>query len=213
MNSFALERHALIEELRRSGIRDPRVLAALEETPRERFVPSDLRGAAYEDRALPIESDQTISQPYIVALMTEALQLSGDELVLEIGTGSGYQAAVLARLARQVCSIERHPELAVAARHLLASLGITNVQVHSGDGTLGWPDGAPFDRVIVTAAGHHLPPALLEQLAEGGILVMPVGGLDQQVLRVVRKVDGQPVSEDLCGVRFVRLIGAEGWQA
>lgn len=213
MNSFALKRHALVEELRRSGIRDPRVLAALEQVPRERFVPADLRDAAYEDRALPIESDQTISQPYIVALMTEALQLSGDESVLEIGTGSGYQAAVLARLAGRICSIERHPDLAVAARHLLATLGITNVQVHSGDGTLGWPDESPFDRVIVTAAGHHLPPALFEQLAEGGILVMPVGGLDQQVLRVVRKVDGQPVSEDLCGVRFVRLIGAEGWQA
>lgn len=213
MDDFAEQRQRLVADLRARGIVDARVLEALGRVPREVFVHADIRHLAYEDRALPIESAQTISQPYIVALMSEALELTGVEKVLEIGTGSGYQTAVLSRLARRVFTIERHKDLASAAMLRLAKLGTENVQVISGDGTLGWPDEAPYDRVIVTAAGDHLPPALFEQLVEGGVLVMPVGGLDEQVLRGVRKVDGQAVSSDLCNVRFVRLIGAEGWRA
>jgi len=211
MDEYQEHRQRLIEGLREHGIQDPRVLEALGRVPREAFVNRELRHLAYEDRALPIDSGQTISQPYIVALMSEALELSGAETVLEIGTGCGYQAAILAQLARRVFTIERHRDLASAAMLRLTRLGIDNVQVITGDGTLGWPDEAPYDRVIVTAAGDHVPPALFEQLVEGGILVLPVGGLDEQVLRVVRKVDGREEIRDLCGVRFVRLIGVEGW--
>jgi protein-L-isoaspartate(D-aspartate) O-methyltransferase len=212
MDDSSIERKQLVDDLLERGIRDARVLRAMGRVPRELFVHADIRHLAYDDRALPIDSGQTISQPYIVALMSEALELSGVETVLEIGTGSGYQAAILSQLARRVFSIERHADLASAAMLRLARLQIENVQVLTGDGTLGWPDEAPYDRVIATAAGDHVPPALFAQLVEGGVLVLPVGGLDEQVLRVVRKIDGRAVSRDLCGVRFVRLIGEEGWR-
>lgn len=209
---FPRERQKMIErQLRRRKISDERVLAAIGHVPRERFVCEELVPQAYADRALPIDCEQTISQPYIVALMTEALDLSGDESVLEIGTGSGYQTAILCELAREVTSIERHAGLARTAAQQLQTLGYPNVRVYEGDGTLGCPQHAPYDRILVTAGGPHIPPALFEQLAEGGILVMPVGGTDSQSLRKVIKVNGQAHMTDLGGCRFVRLIGEEGW--
>jgi protein-L-isoaspartate(D-aspartate) O-methyltransferase len=176
--------------------------------PRERFVPPELRDEAYADRALPIACDQTISQPYIVALMTQALELTGNERVLEIGAGSGYQAAVLAELAAEVISVERHAPLAEQAGELLAELGYGNVTVVVGDGTLGWPGRAPYDRIIVTAFAAACPPALWQQLVEGGILVMPLGGPEHQSLDALRKRGGQPVREGLSPCRFVPLIAA-----
>lgn len=196
-----LERH-----LKKRGIRDERVLAAMAHTPRERFVPPELRASAYSDEALRIDCEQTISQPYIVAQMTEALALSGGEKVLEIGTGSGYQAAVLSALAKAVVSIERHEALYLRAKALLASLGYDNVTVHLGDGREGWPDGAPYDRILITAATNEIPPALWEQLAEGGLLVGPFGGADSQMVRVIRKRRGAMASEDLGACRFVPLL-------
>ena len=201
----------LDEHLRDRGVRDPRVLAAMARVPRQRFVGIELRNVAYSDRALRIDCGQTISQPYIVALMTQALALTGNERVLEIGTGSGYQAAILAKLAREVVSIERHEELSRQAGKLLEELGYRNVTLVVGDGTLGWPAGATFDRILVTAAAAVVPPALFEQLAEGGILVIPLGPMDRQVLQAIRKVSGAAVAVDLSGCRFVPLIGVQGW--
>ena len=166
----------MLRQLAERSIRSTRVLAAMDRVPRERFVPEGVRHLAYADRALPIGCNQTISQPYIVALMTEALQLTGGEHVLEIGTGSGYQTAILAELAASVVSIERHEELSQRAGQVLAELGARNVQLIVGDGTLGWPGRAPYDRILVAAAANEIPPALEEQLAEGGILVIPLGG-------------------------------------
>jgi protein-L-isoaspartate(D-aspartate) O-methyltransferase len=196
-------------ELAEAGIRSPRVLEVMGRVPRERFVPEGVQHLAYADRALPIACEQTISQPYIVALMTEALNLKGGERVLEIGTGSGYQTAVLAELAGEVISIERHRLLSQEAGHVLAELGYQNVQLIVGDGTLGWPLGAPYERILVAAAAAHVPPALAEQLAEDGILVIPVGPSDQQTLAAYRKVGGRLASEPLSGCRFVPLVGAE----
>jgi protein-L-isoaspartate(D-aspartate) O-methyltransferase len=193
------------------GIGDRRLLAAMRKVPRERFLPAALRNEAYADRALAIGCDQTISQPYIVALMTEALDLTGPERVLEIGTGSGYQAAVLAELAQEVVTIERHEELSRQAGILLADLGYRNVSLVIGDGTLGWPAAAPYDRVLVTAAAATVPPPLFEQLADGGILVLPLGGKDRQLLQAIRKTAGGPVTETLTACRFVPLIGSGGW--
>lgn len=196
-------------ELAEGGIRSPSVLGVMGRVPRERFVPEGVRHLAYADRALPIACDQTISQPYIVALMTEALALKGGERVLEIGTGSGYQTAVLAELAGEVISIERHEPLSQEAARVLDELGYKNVQLIVGDGTLGWPEGAPYDRILVAAAAAHVPPALEEQLAEGGTLVIPVGPAQQQTLEAYRKVGGRLVAEPLSGCRFVPLVGAE----
>lgn len=207
----SVRRKMIREHLRGRGIRNPRVLAAVEKVPREDFVLEDARTQAYADRALPIHCDQTISQPYIVALMTELLELDGSQRVLEIGTGSGYQTAVLAELASQVFSIERHPELSAAAQSRLATLGYQNVCLRVADGTLGWAEQAPFDRIIVTAGAVETPPSLFSQLAEQGIMVIPVGGPEQQVLETIRKQQGQPRVEQAVPCRFVPLVGSEGW--
>ena len=201
----------LHSQLQRRGIRDQSVLAAMGRVPRECFVPARMVQQAYADRALPIDCDQTISQPYIVALMTQALECSGKETVLEIGTGSGYQAAILAEVAHEVISIERHPALSKQAAAVLARLGYQNVTLVVADGTLGWPGRAPYDRIIVTAAAAQCPPALFEQLKEGGILAIPVGGHDCQTLRAIRKEGGKPQRSNLSPCRFVPLVGAQGW--
>ena len=195
------------------GVRDARVLAAMRVVPREVFVPPARRAEALDDRPLPIGAGQTISQPYIVALMCEALQLRGDERVLEIGTGSGYGAAVLSRLAATVDTVERVPELADRAARQLADLNLNNVRVHGGDGTLGWPEAAPYDAIVVTAGGPEVPPALLAQLAPGGRLVMPVGSTRrwQDLVRVTHVGPDDFRSESLCDVAFVPLMGAQGW--
>jgi protein-L-isoaspartate(D-aspartate) O-methyltransferase len=198
-------------QLRRRGIRDERVLAAFLKVPRHKFVrPQDL-WIAYDDYPLPIGYGQTISQPYIVALMTELLALKGDERVLEVGTGSGYQAAILAELAKEVITIERIPELARRAQRVLTDLGYRNVTVLVGDGSLGAPDFAPFDAIIVTAAAPHPPKALLEQLKDGGRLVIPIGDRTlQELIRFVRK--GDEWQEEKHGpCLFVPLIGKNGW--
>jgi protein-L-isoaspartate(D-aspartate) O-methyltransferase len=199
--------------LREQGIRDERVLAAFARVPRQLFVPERLQGAANADRPLPIGFGQTISQPFVVAYMTERLRLSGAERVLEVGTGSGYQAAILALLAKEVFSIEVVPELAERAREvLLVKLGLANVRLRTGDGALGWPEEAPFDRVVVTAAAPDVPPALFDQLAPGGRMIAPVGAeLDVQVLRMLDKGnDGTSIETDLLPVRFVPLTRPGG---
>lgn len=209
---YGVLRSAMVEQqLRSRGIRDRRVLDAMSRVPREQFVPADVRFDAYEDSALPIDRGQTISQPVIVALMSEALQCRGEEKILEIGTGSGYQAAILAEIGGAVYSIERHPELTRQASDVLKRLGYTNVHLQTGDGSLGWPAEAPFDRIIVTAAARECPPALWDQLAEGGILVGPFGPPSDQSLMVSRKVNGQSQSLVLTGCRFVPFVsGAAG---
>jgi protein-L-isoaspartate(D-aspartate) O-methyltransferase len=198
----------LLMELRRAGIGDARVLGAIEKTPRELFVPEQFQDQAYENVALPISNGQTISQPYVVALMTEKLELTGREKVLEIGTGSGYQAAVLARLARRVFTVERYRTLAREAEQRFAALGLNNIVTLFADGSNGWPEQAPFDRIIVTAAARMIPPILVDQLARGGIMVLPVGAehRDQRLMRV-RCGESGCDSEELCLVRFVPLVG------
>ena len=188
------------------GVRDARVQAAMREVPRHELVPEEQRPYAYRDRPLPIGWNQTISQPYIVAAMTEALELDGDETVLEVGTGSGYQAAVLSKLARRVFSIEIVEPLAARARADLARLGYSNVTVRSGDGYGGWPEHAPFDAIIVTAAPDHVPEPLVEQLAVGGRMVLPVGRVIQDLVRITRTPEGIE-REHLFGVRFVPMTG------
>jgi protein-L-isoaspartate(D-aspartate) O-methyltransferase len=197
----------LLMELRRAGIGDARVLGALEKTPRELFVPEAFQDQAYENVALPISHGQTVSQPYVVALMTERLELSERHKVLEIGTGSGYQAAILARLARRVFTIERYRELLRDAEQRFRELGLHNIVCRHGDGSRGWSEQAPFDRIVVTAAAAEVPAALVDQLAPGGIMILPVGEdyRDQQLLRVCR-IEGGVTTEDLGGVRFVPLI-------
>ena len=196
------------------GIHDPAVLAAMRSVPREAFLPPELAEFAYEDSPLPIAEGQTISQPYIVALMAEALVLRPEDRVLEVGTGSGYAAAVLGRIAREVYTIERHGELADSAAGRLQELGFRNVHVRHGDGTLGWPEHAPYDAIVVAAGGPDVPDALVRQLAVGGRLVIPLGAdRDLQTLvRITRAADGRLHHEDLGGVRFVPLIGAQGWE-
>lgn len=193
-------------QLRARGISDARVLDAMLRMPRHEFVPEPYRAQAYEDHPLPIGDDQTISQPYIVALMLESLQLKPTDKVLEVGTGSGYATALLAELAGQVFSMERHPALAENARKVLAALGHSNVQVLIGDGTLGLPAAAPFDAILVSAAAPDLPAALLAQLREGGRMIIPVGTDDSQQLQFIRMVNGQPVISRRELVRFVPLI-------
>ncbi len=197
----------LLMELRRAGIADPRVLGAIEKTPRERFVPPSFEDQAYENVALPIGQGQTVSQPYVVALMTEALMVGARHNVVEIGTGSGYQTAILARLARRVFSIERHRELLREAELRFDALRLRNIVCRFGDGTKGWPEQVPYDRVIVTAAAPEVPAALVDGLAPGGVLVAPVGAdhRDQQLVRIRRNDDGFS-TEDLGAVRFVPLV-------
>jgi protein-L-isoaspartate(D-aspartate) O-methyltransferase len=194
------------------GVKDERVLAAMREIPRHLFVPSSYREAAYNDSPLPIGKGQTISQPYIVAVMTELLTVRPDDRVLEIGSGSGYQAAILGRLAQSVITIERIPEVAELARTNLAGIGITNVTVVTGNGTIGYPDQAPYDAILITAATPSVPPPLIEQLAEGGRLVAPVGSRDLQELVRLTKKEGQTIRELFGGVVFVPLLGEYGWQ-
>lgn len=198
-------------DLRGRGIRDRLTLQAMAQVPREKFVLEEMQHEAYADNAMAIGSGQTISQPYMVALMTEALELAGPERVLEIGTGSGYQTAVLAEIVREVVTIERIPELSNRAADVLRSLGYTNVTALVGDGTLGHPPASPYDRILVTAGAERVPPALLEQLADHGLLVMPVGGADCQRLHVVRRKDDRYLTTSLTACRFVPLIGEQGW--
>ncbi len=215
MTTQAEQRRRLVEgQLRARGITDPRVLAAFARVPREAFLSADMAEFAYLDTALPIEQGQTISQPYIVALMTQALELKPDERVLEIGTGSGYAAAILASVAREVYTVERHGELAAQAVARLEKQGFSNIHVLHGDGTLGWPEHAPFDAIVVAAGGPEVPAALRDQLAVGGRLVIPVGEEKslQKLVRVTREGQASFRQEDLCEVRFVPLIGAQGWQ-
>ena len=210
-DEFASQRKKLIETLRQSGIEDPRVLTAIGEVPRELFVDTSLHKKAYTNQALPIYLSQTISQPFMVALMTQALQLHGTERVLEIGTGSGYQTAILSHLAAHVYSIERHRALSEQAAERLAKLGRQNISYRVGDGSLGWPEEAPFDRILVTAAAPQVPPQLLAQLAIEGLLVIPVGSYKQQELQVVQRTLQGTQIRSLGPCVFVPLVGKEGW--
>ena len=194
------------------GITDARVIEAMKKVPRHLFLNPAMHHNAYSDNALPIEENQTISQPYIVALMTQSLQLTGKEKVLEIGAGSGYQAAILAELCRRVFTIERIPALAKKARERLESLGYTNVAVLTGDGTLGRVEFAPYDRIIITAAAPGIPGSLLKQLSDNGCLVAPMGSRDFQTLRIIQKEGGELSEYDLIGCAFVPLIGKNGWK-
>ena len=211
---FARERERMVEEqLIARGVRDPRVIEVMRRLPRHVFVDEALRDRAYGDHPLPIGEGQTISQPFIVGRMTELLQLAGREKVLEVGTGCGYQAVVLAELAERVCTMERIPRLASRARETLERLGYRNVWVRTANGTFGWPDEAPFDRILVAAGGPAVPPPLFEQLAEGGRMVMPVGDETNQVLEVIEKVQGtMRVTRD-SGCVFVKLVGKYAWES
>jgi protein-L-isoaspartate(D-aspartate) O-methyltransferase len=212
--AFERERTRMVEEqLVQRGLTDERVLTAMRKVPRHLFVDEALRARAYGDHALPIGEEQTISQPYIVGLMTSLLALSGREKVLEVGTGSGYQTAVLAECARRVCSIERLPRLAQRARALLEELGYANVWIRVGSGTFGWPDEAPFDRIIVTAGGPSVPPPLFEQLAPGGRMVLPLGDTESQTLTVVENEAGVMRRTPHGECKFVRLVGKYAWEA
>jgi protein-L-isoaspartate(D-aspartate) O-methyltransferase len=211
-DEFEKARERMVDlQIVRRGIKDPRVIAAMKKVPRHLFVSESLRSQAYEDHPLPIEEKQTISQPYIVALMTEALQLKGHEKVLEIGTGSGYQTAILAELADKVFTIERIPLLAEKARKRLEELGYKNIVYRIGDGTLGWPEEAPFDGILVSAAAPSIPQPLIDQLAMGGRLIIPVGDRLSQELVLVERVPEGIRKSFLGGVRFVDLIGKWGW--
>jgi protein-L-isoaspartate(D-aspartate) O-methyltransferase len=200
------------DQLVSRDIRDPNVLAAMRKVPRHLFVPDALRGQAYEDRPLPIGNDQTISQPYIVALMVQSLELKGSEKVLEIGTGSGYEAAVLASVCAQVFSIERIPELAAAAKSALASLGIHNVSIEVGDGTLGWPEHSPYDAIVISAAAPQIPRPLISQLKDDGALLIPIGEEDFQNLVRIRKTKAGLREDYLGECKFVKLKGEYGWE-
>ncbi|MCL0057780.1 protein-L-isoaspartate(D-aspartate) O-methyltransferase [Dehalococcoidales bacterium] len=208
---FEVARARLIEHLS-TEIRDKRVLAAMSRIPRECFVPPESQHLAYEDSSLPIGLDQTISQPFIVALMTEALELTGKEKVLEVGTGSGYQAAILAELARLVITVERLPALAETAKRVLDSLGYTNIEVHLAEETLGWPKEAPYDAIMVTAGAPRVPADLLAQLAIGGRLVIPVGSRYVQELYKITRRRKKNIVQNLGGCRFVSLIGKDAWE-
>ncbi len=201
------------EQLVRRGIQDPKVLKAMRLVPRHRFVPEDRQAQAYEDRPLAIGSGQTISQPYIVALMTERLEVCTGAKVLEVGTGSGYQTAILAALGARVYSIERIEALAQDAQERLEPLGIKGVTIRSGDGTLGWAQEAPFDRIVVTAASPNVPEPLIQQMAEAGRMILPVGDPLAQTLRLVERHEGKLETKDLCGCLFVPLVGEAGWKS
>jgi protein-L-isoaspartate(D-aspartate) O-methyltransferase len=213
MDRYKNEREQMVEhQIARKGVKDERVLKAMRTVPRHLFVPKYARSHAYADSPVRIGSGQTISQPYIVALMTELLDVEPKHRVLDVGTGSGYQAAILAELAEEVYSIERHPELAESARQVLVELGYDNVQVVVGDGTRGYPPGAPYDRIIVGAAAPSVPHALLDQLAPGGRLVLPVGPRYTQQLEVWERQEDKFKRSTNIPVVFVPLIGEEGWE-
>ena len=216
MTDYSRLRERMVQrQIAGRGVRSEKVLDAMRKVPRERFLPNGQAAWAYDDAPLPIGDDQTISQPYIVAYMTEALLLEGGEKVLEIGTGSGYAAAVLAEIAADVYTIERIDGLAIMARIVLDKLGYQNVNVRQGDGTLGWPEHAPFDAIVVTAGGPDVPDPLKRQLKIGGRLVMPIGKTTwfQELVRVTRITEADFDTEYLVPVRFVPLIGAEGWDS
>lgn len=212
MDFDAARKRMVDEQLKTRGISDARVAAAFRKIPRHAFVPPDLEHEAYEDRPLPIGVGQTISQPFMVALMTSRLRLQGHERVLEIGTGSGYQTAILAELALEVFSVERLPELLAEAAARLGRLGCLNVHLTPGNGSLGWPEHAPYDALIVTAAAPDIPPPLLEQLADGGRMVLPIGGPDAQTLIEAEKRPGEVLRREIAGCVFVPLVGRHGWR-
>jgi protein-L-isoaspartate(D-aspartate) O-methyltransferase len=212
LTSESRRQRMVSDQLRRRDIVDPQVLAAFGTVERECFVPGELGVHAYDDAPLPIGAGQTISQPYVVAMTVQALQLRGHERVLEVGTGSGYAAAILGSLVREVETVERIEELAVAAAERLARMGFVNVHVHHGDGTLGWPQGAPYEAIAVAAGAPRPPRSLLDQLAVGGRMVLPHGDVDhQQLVRITRRDADSFDQEELGDVRFVPLLGVEGW--
>ncbi len=213
--NFEVARKRMVEaQIVARGIHDRRVIEAMLKIPRHLFVEEAMAAQAYNDNPLPIGEKQTISQPYMVALMTELLELKGKEKVLEIGTGSGYQAAVLAVLAERVCTMERIRPLAMRARKVLDGLGLLNVNIRVADGTCGWEEEAPFDAILVTAGAPEIPNALVSQLAVGGRLVLPVGDqFSQTLVRIVRQRDGSCTIEDSIGCRFVKLVGKHGWES
>lgn len=211
-DNSAAARHIMVaQQLRARGIRDERVLAAFHDVPRERFVPPEQQAQAYEDHPVPIGEGQTVSQPFIVAITLEALAMKGHERVLDVGAGSGYQTALLSRLAREVYAIERIKALTIRAGETLAELGIRNVQWRTGDGTLGWPEAAPFEAICCGAGGPVVPQAWLDQLADGGRLVTPVGERDVQELILLTRQGDRIDRRKLCDCRFVPLIGQQGW--
>ena len=213
MNEFGPARRRMVEtQLKNRDITDPRVLNAMLRVPRHLFVEKGLQNQAYSDKPLQIGEYQTISQPYMVALMTQCLELKGDESILEIGTGSGYQAAVLADLVGKVYTVERLESLYLNARANFSRLGFNNIWTMLGDGTLGWPENAPYDGILVTAGAPRVPPALLDQLAIGGRLVIPVGGQGTQVLKIITKTEKGTEERTSTPCRFVKLIGKKGWE-
>lgn len=210
--AYVAERQAMVDtQLRRRGIRDQRVLEAMLQIPRHEFVLPSYRTQAYEDHPIPIGEDQTVSQPFIVAVSLQALELNGAESVLEIGTGSGYQTALLAPLARTVYTVERYPSLAQTAEATLACLGFTNIRFAVGDGSQGWREYSPYDAVLVSAAAPRVPQSLFEQLSDTGRMVIPVGTQHTQELQLIRKRGGEYSAETLEGCRFVPLVGTEGF--
>jgi len=210
---YSQERKRMVaEQIAIRGLRDPRLLAAMEAVPRHRFVPSDHLNWSYADGPLPIGFGQTISQPYIVAFMTDALHLTGSERVLEVGTGSGYQAAILGQLAAEVHTVEFIPELSAQAEKVLQELGFTNIHIHSGDGSLGWPEAAPYDGILVAAAAPSLPQPLMDQLAEGGRIILPVGSRGFQQLEIWERRGKKFKHEASIPVAFVPLRGEHGWR-
>jgi protein-L-isoaspartate(D-aspartate) O-methyltransferase len=212
LDASAAERRLMIEtQIRRRGVSSPRVLEAMASVRRHEFIPLEFRNEAYADKPLPIGEGQTISQPYMVAAMTEALDLTGSERVLEIGTGSGYQAAVLSQLVSQVLTVESHTSLALAAQERLTNLGYENVHVHNGDGSAGFPDAAPYDAILVTAGAPEIPQVFASQLREGGRLVIPVGDRDDQELVRAQMENGRLKSRALFNCKFVLLLGRYGW--
>ncbi len=211
-DGFLNEKTTMLDvHLRRRGITDSRVLDTMAAVPREKFVPAEYRSRAYSDGPLPIGLDQTISQPYIVALMTQELGVDADCEVLEIGTGCGYQTAVLSRLVKKVYTIERLAELSASAQRVLADIGVDNVEFAVGDGSFGWPDQRTFDRIIITAAVPNIPQTITEQLAEGALLVAPVGPAGVQQLIAATQRKGTLIEKHICGCRFVKLIGEHGF--
>jgi len=214
MTNFAAERDAMIErQIASRGIREPTILEAFRAVPREEFLSKDYADLAYGDHPLPIEAGQTISQPYIVALMIQAADMKAGDNVLEVGAGSGYAAAIMSRIAGHVTAIERQPDLVRVAQERMQRLGFDNVRIVEGDGTRGWEPEAPYDSILAAASGSHVPPAWVKQLADRGRIVMPVGEPNwvQKLIKVTKGPAGNLITEDLGGVRFVPLIGEEGW--